>query len=290
MGRLGTKRKLMSDIYLDIFDSNVPKIMGIVNVTPDSFSDGGNYFDSEKASKHAFKLINEGADIIDIGGESTRPLAEPVNVDEELNRVIPVIKKIVQHYPDSIISVDTTKSIVAEEALKIGAQLINDVSGGTFDENMYNIVSQYDVPFVIMHIKGNPSNMQDAPYYDDVVEEICTFFSNQIEQAQQKGVRKIIVDPGIGFGKSVEDNFTLLNNLNKFSELGYPILLGLSKKSFLGKSLNLEITQRENATIVSETIGALNGASIIRTHNVENAVQMKKIIEFVNNSNKIIND
>jgi dihydropteroate synthase len=271
----------VSDIYLDIIDSNSPTIMGILNVTPDSFSDGGKYLSIENAFSHGRKLVRDGADIIDIGGESTRPGALPVSVDEELNRVIPVIKKLCLEYPEIRISIDTTKSEVADEAIKAGACIINDISGGTFDPHILSVASKYEVPFVIMHIKGSPKNMQEAPFYNDVTSEISTFFEKRLEAAKVNNVYKIILDPGIGFGKRIEDNYSILNNISYFKKYGYPILIGMSNKSFLGNSLNVEVDQRTIPTIIAETIAVSNGANIIRTHNVKNAAELKKIKSFL---------
>lgn len=271
----------MSDNYLDIVDSNSPTIMGILNVTPDSFSDGGKYLNLENAFAHGRKLLMDGADILDIGGESTRPGALPVSVDEEINRVIPVIKKLCLEYPEIRISIDTTKSEVADEAIKAGACIINDISGGTFDPHILSVASKYEVPFVIMHVKGSPENMQEAPFYNDVISEISTFFEKQLEAAKENSVYKIILDPGIGFGKRIEDNYSILNNISYFKKYGYPILIGMSNKSFLGKSLKLEVDQRTISTIITESIAVNNGANIIRTHNVKNAVELKKITSFL---------
>lgn len=271
----------MIDIYDHIVNSNSPTIMGILNITPDSFSDGGKFLDVEKAVDHGKNLIKNGADIIDIGGESTRPGALPVSVDEELHRVIPVIEKLCLEYPEIRISIDTTKSEVADEAIKAGASLINDISGGTFDPNILKVASKNDLPFVIMHIKGIPRNMQEAPFYDDVISEISAYFEKRLIAAKENNVDKIILDPGIGFGKRIQDNYTILNNISSFKEFGYPILLGVSNKSFLGKTLDVEINERTNSTIIAETIAVNNGANIIRTHNVKNSVELKKMTSYL---------
>ena len=271
----------MIDIYDHIVNSNSPTIMGILNITPDSFSDGGKFLDVEKAVDHGKNLIKNGADIIDIGGESTRPGALPVSVDEELHRVIPVIEKLCLEYPEIRISIDTTKSEVADEAIKAGASLINDISGGTFDPNILKVASKNDLPFVIMHIKGIPRNMQEAPFYDDVISEISAYFDKRLIAAKENNVDKIILDPGIGFGKRIQDNYTILNNISSFKELGYPILLGVSNKSFLGKTLDVEINERTNSTIIAETIAVNNGVNIIRTHNVKNSVELKKMTSYL---------
>ena len=264
-----------------ILSFSIPKIMGIVNVTPDSFSDGGKYFSVDDAVNHALKLIDEGADLIDIGGESTRPGSDPVSLEEELRRTIPVIKNIHQQRKDVIISIDTTKSEVAKQALDSGAQIINDISGLTFDEKMFEIAKEYNSGVVIMHIKGNPKTMQENPEYRDVVKDVYDFLLVQSIKAKQNDIDKIIVDPGIGFGKRVEDNFSLIKNLDYFQSLGYPVMIGLSKKSFIGKALNLDYDQREIGTIILETVSVIKSARIIRTHNVKYCNQLVKLASHI---------
>ena len=264
-----------------ILSFSIPKIMGIVNVTPDSFSDGGKYFSVDDAVNHALKLIDEGADLIDIGGESTRPGSDPVSLEEELRRTIPVIKNIHQQGKDVIISIDTTKSEVAKQALDSGRQIINDISGLTFDEKMIDIAKEYNSGVVIMHIKGNPKTMQENPEYRDVVKDVYDFLLVQSIKAKQNDIDKIIVDPGIGFGKRVEDNFSLIKNLDYFQSLGYPVMIGLSKKSFIGKTLNLDNDQREIGTIILETISVIKSARIIRTHNVKYCNQLVKLASHI---------
>lgn len=267
-----------------LFKSNslsfeLPKIMGIVNVTPDSFSDGGNYNNLNSAVDHSLKLIDEGADIIDIGGESTRPGSNSVSLDEELERTIPVVKKIRSLNKTIIISIDTTKSEVAKQALDNGADIINDISGLTFDAQMINVTKEYDAGLVIMHIQGNPKTMQNNPSYINVVDEVKQFLISQSNKAIENGIDKILIDPGIGFGKTAEDNIKLINNLSEFSKLNYPVMIGLSRKSFIGKSLNLDVKERDTATVIMETISVLNSARIIRTHNVKYCVQMVKLAQ-----------
>lgn len=259
----------------------IPKIMGIVNVTPDSFSDGGKYFSIDQAVTQGLKLIDEGADIIDIGGESTRPGSDSVSLEEELKRTTPVIKSILHLRKDAIISIDTTKSEVAKQALDNGAQIINDISGLTFDENMTQVAKEYDACVVIMHIKGNPKTMQDNPEYTDVVKEVYDYLLVQSIKSKQNGVDKIIVDPGIGFGKRIEDNFSLIKNLEYFQSLGYPVMVGLSKKSFIGRTLDLDINQRDVGTVIMETISILKSARIIRTHNVKYCNQIVKLASHI---------
>ena len=201
--------------------------MGIINVTPDSFSDGGKYFTKNSAKNHAMSLINDGADILDIGGESSRPGAAPISVKDELNRIIPVIKSIRKTDSVVLISIDTTKSIVAKQAVEAGADIVNDISGFSLDKNMPSVVSSLDVPVVLMHMKGTPLTMQKKPHYDNLVSEISSFFLNQINVAKSEGIKteKIILDPGIGFGKTIDHNFTIIQKLNEFCELGYPVLI-----------------------------------------------------------------
>ncbi|MEE9429924.1 MAG: dihydropteroate synthase [Melioribacteraceae bacterium] len=279
----------MSKIYKNILNSQSPMIIGILNVTPDSFSDGGKFVCVETAVTHALELLKDGADIIDVGGESSRPGAKPISDDEELSRVIPIIEEVIIRKPKTIISIDTTKAKVAEAALKAGATIVNDISGGTFDRKMFEVVAKYKVPIIIMHIQGKPKTMQKAPTYKNVVEEVYKYLEDKIIVAKGFNIEEIIVDPGIGFGKRVFENYELLKNINYFKKLNYPVLVGLSKKSFLGKVLNLKIDERENATTIAETFAIINGANIIRTHNVKNANQIKSLYSFVNNPTQLKN-
>ena len=258
-------------------------VMGIVNVTPDSFSDGGKFFSTEVAIRHASKLITQGADIIDIGGESTRPGAEQVSESEELKRVIPVIEKIRTDNPTILISIDTTKASVAKHAVEAGADIINDVSGLSFDNNMIGIVESFNIPVVIMHMKGNPQNMQLNPKYKDIVNEILDFFKMKIKTAIQSGINRsmIILDPGIGFGKTVEHNFELLSRLNEFNVLELPIMIGPSRKSFIGITLDLPPEDRVEGTAAAVSAGVMNGASIVRVHDVKSMKRVVRIIEKV---------
>ena len=260
-------------------------VMGIVNVTPDSFSDGGKFFSPEVATNHASKLITQGADIIDIGGESTRPGAKQVSESEELKRVIPVIEKIRTDNPTILISIDTTKASVAKYAVEAGADIINDVSGLSFDNNMAGIVESLNVPIVIMHMKGNPQNMQLNPKYKDIVNEILDFFKIKIKIAIQSGINRsmIILDPGIGFGKTVDHNFELLSRLNEFNVLELPIMIGPSRKSFIGITLDLPPEDRIEGTAAAVSAGVMNGASIVRVHDVKSMKRVVRIIEKVRN-------
>lgn len=261
-------------------DPKSPALMGIVNVTPDSFSDGGHFLDPHVAIDHAFKLVGEGADIIDVGGESSRPGAVPISADEELRRVMPVIEGIRQASTVPI-SIDTTKSTVAKAALDSGADMINDISAGRFDPQMLPLAADREVPICLMHMQGEPRTMQAAPHYNDIIGEIRDFLCDAIRRAEAKGVdkAKIIIDPGIGFGKTAEDNVTVLKNLSNFqfpglgsrvpgSENPTAILIGTSRKSFIGKLLGFDIEKRLEATLATLAIALDGGASILRVHDV----------------------
>lgn len=263
------------------FNFNNSFVMGILNVTPDSFSDGGQFTDEEQSLDYALQMIEYGADIIDVGGESTRPGSESVSVEEELNRVVPIISRINKVNPEAIISIDTTKPEVASEALNNGATIVNDISGGTFSPEIFDIVKKNDATIVIMHMKGKPKTMQENPRYKDVVAEVYDYLSEQTEIAAKKGINKIFIDPGIGFGKSIADNLSLIERLEDFRSLGYPILIGLSRKSFIGNILNLPVKNRDNATNALNSIALCNGAKVIRTHNVSQAVQTCKLFNSI---------
>ena len=249
-------------------------IMGILNVTPDSFSDGGKFIHPDKALSQAQYMERNGADIIDIGGESTRPGAVPVSLKEEIDRTIPVIEAI-RKYSNISISIDTYKSEVAERALLAGADFINDISGLTFDSKMIEIVKKFDVPVVLMHIKGTPRNMQTNPTYIDLIKDLLEYFSFQIKKTLDFGIKKeqIIIDPGIGFGKQLNDNFILIRRLKEFSKLGFPILIGPSRKSFIGLTLDVPSENRLEGTLAAVSVGILNGASIVRVHDVKEVKQ-----------------
>lgn len=256
--------------------------MGIINVTPDSFSDGGLFFDPDRAIEYGLKLESEGADIIDIGGESTRPGSFPVSAEDEIKRVIPVIKGLSAHVKIPI-SIDTYKSKVAELAVKAGALIINDVSALRFDQNMINVAKEYNTPVVLMHILGTPHDMQRKPVYRDVVHEVYDFLKERIEYAEKYGMKRdnIILDPGIGFGKRLKDNLSLIKQLDVFSSLRCPVLIGPSRKSFIGEILDVPAGERIYGTAAVTAFAITRGANIIRVHDVKAMKQVAKMTDAI---------
>jgi dihydropteroate synthase len=245
-----------------------PLIMGILNVTPDSFSDGGCFTDINAIRDQAAKMVSEGADILDIGGESTRPFSEPVSIEDELARVLPAIRTVRERYSLPI-SIDTTKAAVARQALAAGADIINDISALTFDPEMVVLAREAGCPVIIMHMQGNPKTMQIAPQYDDVVSETFNYLKERVNWLRRQGIsQQIVIDPGVGFGKAVRHNLSLIKNIGRFRQLDCPVLIGHSRKSFLGKLLGLDINDRDEATAILSAFCALNGAHILRVHDV----------------------
>ncbi len=284
--------KLLSKSKLPTFNINGKEfdfnketfIMGILNVTPDSFSDGGKFNNINSALKHTEKMLKEGADIIDIGGESTRPGAEHILTGEEIERTIPVINAIRKEFKNAVISIDTYKAEVAEKALESGANIINDISGLQFDKNMPAVAAKYDVPAIVMHIKGTPKNMQKNPYYENVIKELLEYFSERITTLKGQGVNKIIIDPGIGFGKRIKDNLQIIKHINAFTVFKTPILLGLSRKSFIGAILDEPIDKRLIGTLTADMYAADNGVNIVRVHDVKEHKEMLKMLKEIKNA------
>lgn len=257
-------------------------IMGILNVTPDSFYDGGRFLDAKKALEQGIKMAEDGADIIDVGGQSTRPGSDSVSVEEELSRVIPVIKSLAKEI-DIPISVDTYKSEVAKKALDSGASMVNEISALRFDSEMRKVIKDFDVPVILMHIKGTPKDMQKNPYYDDLFEEITGYLKEAIRIAKNSGIdeNKIIIDPGIGFGKRLEDNLKILKNLSLLKSLKKPILVGPSRKSFIGKILDLPEEKRLEGSLAALSVAVMNGANIVRVHDVKESKRVAKIVDSI---------
>lgn len=253
--------------------------MGIINATPDSFSDGGSNLNPEAALKNATQMISEGADIIDVGGESSRPNSSPVPLEEELRRVIPIIQVLRKEFPEIPISIDTTKYEVAKTAIEEGANIINDISGLQFEPRFAELAAENQVGLIIMHIQGNPKTMQNNPFYDNVIEEVYNFLDEKINYAKGFGVKKIWADVGIGFGKNYSHNLELLKNLEKFHNLNVPLLLGISRKSFIGKMLGIENpADRDLATALIHSLLLSKGIDIVRVHNVKYLQTLRRII------------
>jgi len=264
------------------FDFNYAYTMAILNITPDSFSDGGKFFNKKAAVALAVDMIEAGADIIDIGGESSRPGAKPVSESDEIERVIPVIQQILKLKPDAVISIDTTKANVAKMALETGALIVNDISAGTFEPEIFNVIKGFSAAVVLMHMKGKPSNMQQSPFYTDVVSEVYEFLLDRTLDAKKIGIENIFIDPGIGFGKNTDHNLKLIANLEEFNSIGPPVVIGLSRKSFIGNILELPVDGRDDATNALNALALSKGVRIIRTHNYRQGADTCKLF------NKII--
>ncbi|MGB0879191.1 MAG: dihydropteroate synthase [Polaribacter sp.] len=271
-----------------LIDLSSPKVMGILNITPDSFFDGGKYKNESDILFQTEKMLSEGATFIDVGGYSSRPNAIHISEDEELKRIVPVIELLVKNFPEIIISIDTFRSQVAKETVVTGAAMINDISGGNIDKNMFTTVAALQVPYVLMHMLGTPQNMQQNPVYKDVTKKIISFFAEQIFALHQLKLNDIIIDVGFGFGKTTEHNFELLKNLSLFKNLDAPILAGISRKSMLYKTLDISVQETLNATTSANTIALLHGANILRIHDVKEAMEAIKIVEQCNNYDTIL--
>jgi dihydropteroate synthase len=261
---------------------DTPKVMGILNVTPDSFSDGGEFTSLSKSIDRIGEMLEEGASIIDVGGESTRPGSEPVSLKDEINRVIPVIEKAKSEYPEAIFSVDTTKYEVAETALKLGVHLVNDVSGLQKEAKLAGLCAKYNAGYILMHSQGDPKTMQKDPSYNDVISDIYQFFESKLEILCEAGVSSLILDPGIGFGKTLDHNIQIIAGLQKFSKLRHPILIGASRKSMIGKILNNRpVEGRLAGTVALHYHALMNGAGILRVHDVREAADSIRVFNSI---------
>lgn len=262
----------------ELVDLTRPKVMGILNLTPDSFFDGGKYKDETSILQQVEYMLNHGATFIDMGAYSSRPGAEHVTEDEELLRMLPVIDLILTKFPDTLISVDTFRSKVAAESIEHGAALINDISAGNLDTAMFDTVADYQVPYIMMHMKGTPQSMQKQATYSDVIKDLRSYFSEKIQETTSKKINDIIIDPGFGFAKTTEQNYTLLNHLDLFQTFGLPILIGLSRKSMIYKVLESSPQEALNGTTALHTIALLKGANITRAHDVKEAMECVKLV------------
>lgn len=260
-----------------LIDLSIPKVMGIINVTPDSFYDGGKTFSEKEILKQAEKMLSEGATFLDVGGYSTRPGAEDISDTEEIRRVLEAIENILKRFPEALISIDTFRSEVAKKAVEAGAAIVNDVSGGTLDAEMYNTVAKLKVPYILMHMRGTPKTMAKLTDYKNVTIEVLKDLAEKIALARASGINDIIADPGFGFAKTREQSFQLLNNLELFQNLNVPILAGISRKSMIYKTLETSAENALNGTTSLNTIALLKGASILRVHDVKEAVECVKL-------------
>ena len=251
-----------------------PLVMGIINITPDSFYEGSRQQTNESVLAQATKMIHDGADIIDVGGQSTRPGSESISVKEELQRVLPAIEIILKNFSETIISVDTYQSEIAKETVKAGAAIINDISAGNMDNDMIATVAKLQVPYICMHMKGTPQHMQEHPTYENVTREVLDFFIQKTDECKRAGINDVIIDPGFGFGKTISHNFTLLKELSAFRMLDKPIMAGLSRKSTIYKTLGVTAEEALNGTTVLNTLALQNGANILRVHDVKEAKQV----------------
>ena len=261
-----------------LLDLSTPRIMGIINVTPDSFYDGGKTFTTDAIVDQARYMLNQGADILDMGGYSSRPGAEHVPIDEELDRIIPAIAAVNGEFPEAIISVDTFRSKVAEKAVDVGASLVNDISGGQIDKAMMPAVAKLQVPYICMHMRGTPQTMTDQSEYDNLLTELLYFFSERISTARELGINDFIADPGFGFSKNINQNFELLSKLELFNQLEVPLLVGISRKSMIYKTLGVSAGEALNGTTALHSIALQKGASILRVHDVKEAVECVKLV------------
>ncbi|SNR77018.1 dihydropteroate synthase [Lutibacter flavus] len=266
-----------------LIDLSSPKIMGILNITPDSFFDGGKYNNTAAILFQVEKMLTEGATFIDVGAYSSRPGAKQISEEVELNRILPIVKLLIKEFPNILISIDTFRSNIAIQCVENGACIINDISAGGLDDNMFSTIAKIQVPYIIMHMQGSPQNMQLNPKYDDIIKDVLFYFSKKLATLHSLGVNDIITDVGFGFGKKIDHNYKLLKNLELFKNLEAPILVGLSRKSMLYKPLNIKPNDALNATTSANTIALLNGANILRVHDVKEAKEAIKIVQQLNN-------
>ncbi|TDO83240.1 dihydropteroate synthase [Flavobacterium chryseum] len=257
----------------ELIDLSIPKVMGILNVTPNSFFDGGKYKNEDEIISQVDKMLSEGATFIDIGAYSSKPSAEFVSEQEEIERIIPVIELISKHFPDTLLSIDTFRAEVAKASIESGAAIINDIAAGELDDKMFDVIAHYNVPYIMMHMRGNPQTMQSLTQYDDIVKEILFYFSEKVKKARSLGINDLILDPGFGFAKTTDQNYEVLQKMELFNLLELPVLTGVSRKSMIYKALNNTAQEALNGTTVLNTIALTKGAKILRVHDVKEAME-----------------
>ncbi|WJJ97966.1 dihydropteroate synthase [Algibacter luteus] len=265
----------------ELIDLSSPKVMGILNITPDSFYDGGKHKNEREVLKHVEQMLNEGATFIDVGAYSSRPNAEHISETDELNRILPIVNLILRAFPEVILSIDTFRSEVAQKCIEAGAAIINDISAGKLDSNMLTTIAKLQVPYIMMHMRGNPKTMQKLTEYDDLLKDILYYFSERIAAANASGIIDVIIDPGFGFAKTLEQNFELLNKLQLFNTIEKPLLVGVSRKSMIYKPLKNSAKEALNGTSVLNTVALQKGASILRVHDVKEALECIKLVELL---------
>ncbi len=263
----------------NLISLSTPRVMGILNLTPDSFYDGGNYKNETDILTRTEQMLNEGATFIDVGAYSSRPDAKHISEEEELSRIVPIIELLVKKFPEIILSIDTFRSKVAQETVEAGAAMINDISSGNLDEQMMKCVAELQVPYILMHMKGTPQTMKNENKYQHMLQEILFYFSEKIKTVRELGINDLILDPGFGFAKNITQNFELMNQLDLFKNLEYPFLVGISRKSFIYKSLQTTPENALNGTTMLNTVSLMKGASILRVHDVKEAVECVKLYE-----------
>ena len=281
------QQKLTLNVRGTLLDLSKPKIMGIINLTPDSFYDGGKNNNLENALKKTEELLSEGADLLDLGAYSSRPGAEHISEETEYERLIPVVKAIAKEFPQALLSIDTFRSGIAKAAINEGAHLINDISAGEMDENMFQTIADLSVPYILMHMRGTPKTMSTLTEYTDLLAELSQYFTKKIIRLHDLGVNDLIIGPGFGFAKNIDQNYELLANLDRLKILGYPILAALSRKSMIYKLLDSDAEHALNGTTAANTIALMNGANILRVHDVIEAKEALKIVEKLRSSSKI---
>lgn len=256
-----------------LIDLEIPKVMGILNVTPNSFFDGGKYKNESEILSQTEKMLSEGADFIDIGAYSSKPSAEFVTEQEEIDRIVPAIELILKHFPETLLSIDTFRAEVAKASIESGASIINDIAAGELDDKMFNVIAKYNVPYIMMHMRGNPQTMQSMTQYDDIIKEMLFYFSEKVKKARSLGINDLILDPGFGFAKTTDQNYEVMKQMELFNVLELPVLAGISRKSMIYKTLNNTPQEALNGTTFLNTIALTKGAKILRVHDVKEAVE-----------------
>ncbi|WKL48460.1 dihydropteroate synthase [Flavobacterium pectinovorum] len=256
-----------------LIDLSIPKVMGILNVTPNSFFDGGKYSNEDEIISQVDKMLSEGATFIDIGAYSSKPSAEFVTEQEEIDRIVPAIELILKHFPEALLSIDTFRAEVAKASIESGAAIINDIAAGELDDKMFDVIAKYNVPYIMMHMRGNPQTMQSLTEYDDIVKEMLFYFSEKVQQARALGINDLILDPGFGFAKTTDQNYEVMHKMELFNVLELPVLVGISRKSMIYKTLNKTPQEALNGTTFLNTIALTKGAKILRVHDVKEAME-----------------